>query len=599
MYSKRIFSIYVRILIGASLLSYYFFFFKGAEIIYASTPTPSPPSVSDSPDPQKGGSDVSFSCSGCSAASGETIKLFVCRSNDLRCILESEWSYKVPITINNTQNSNSLTDYQILVTMDTNSLISAGKMRDDCGDIRFFDPDNTSSQLNYWIESGCNSTNTKIWVKVPSISAGSTKTIYMYYGNPNAQSESDGNATFLFFDDFTELPSSPKWSEHNPDELTVYKSIVNGTIFKVQAKGPDTNWHPVYWVANLTIQESIEFRIKLKWESSDTSSTVAQLMKSTASDSDRYLMLRYNWYDDDLRLRVVVGGTATTLDEAANVGWRNRDWFIFRGVFDVGKEDAYYEALDGSLYYHLSGSDSQLTYPFYLSIVYNCKRTSIVLTQYWDWIFVRKYTDPEPTVSIGSEQTTDSSSYLWTKSSTAVSSDPSATYTCPSCTYSINTYYGATYSVEEGVWTSFTSSQTFTCKKENTCACSENTECYSGSCKQDPDGSGAFCCNSDQCSHDGSCSPVVELSSTGASACVEGENIDHNSAGNSHPNYAVFDGQLYYCGTSDSDTSPYPQVTNLIPGDQIGICKCKFDGTFECSTEILKSWKGGRFRILS
>ncbi|MGC9132733.1 MAG: hypothetical protein ACP5HJ_03840, partial [Candidatus Micrarchaeia archaeon] len=39
----------------------------------------------------------------------------------------SGWSYRRPITISNTQNSNTLSDYQVLVTLDTASLISASK----------------------------------------------------------------------------------------------------------------------------------------------------------------------------------------------------------------------------------------------------------------------------------------------------------------------------------------------------------------------------------------------------------------------------------------------------------------------------------------
>ena len=110
------------------------------------------------------------------------------------------WGWRKPITINNTQNSNTLTDYQVLVTLDTKSLISAGKMRSDCGDIRFTDENN--NLLNYWIESGCNTTSTKIWVKVPNIPASSSTTIYVYYGNSSATSLSNGDATFPLFDDF-------------------------------------------------------------------------------------------------------------------------------------------------------------------------------------------------------------------------------------------------------------------------------------------------------------------------------------------------------------------------------------------------------------
>jgi len=119
----------------------------------------------------------------------------------------ASWLYRRPVTINNTQNTNTLTDYQVLVTLDTASLITEGKMRDDCGDIRFVDSDGTTL-LNYWIESGCNSTDTKIWVKVPEIPASSRKIIYVYYGNPNATSMSNGTTTFDFFDDFTTLDTN-------------------------------------------------------------------------------------------------------------------------------------------------------------------------------------------------------------------------------------------------------------------------------------------------------------------------------------------------------------------------------------------------------
>ena len=104
-------------------------------------------------------------------------------------LIKEGWKYYKIVTYNNSLNTN-LNDYSILVILDTASLISAGEMRSDCGDIRFTDSDGTTL-LNYWIESGCNTPNTKIWVKVPNIPANSIKTIYLYYGNPNAESQSN------------------------------------------------------------------------------------------------------------------------------------------------------------------------------------------------------------------------------------------------------------------------------------------------------------------------------------------------------------------------------------------------------------------------
>lgn len=106
----------------------------------------------------------------------------------------TNWNYRKATTISNT--GSTLSDYQVLTTIDTAILISAGKMRSDCGDIRFTDTDGSTS-LPYWIESGPNTASTKTWIKIPSISAGAN-TIYMYYGNPSVTSISNGTGFDIY-----------------------------------------------------------------------------------------------------------------------------------------------------------------------------------------------------------------------------------------------------------------------------------------------------------------------------------------------------------------------------------------------------------------
>jgi hypothetical protein len=106
---------------------------------------------------------------------------------------DNRWKYSMPITINNS--GSALTDYQVLITVDTATPRIAGKMQASGADIRFKDSDNRTD-LCYWIESGINTTSTKIWVKVPSVPNGS-KTVYMYYGNPSATSASNESMTFI------------------------------------------------------------------------------------------------------------------------------------------------------------------------------------------------------------------------------------------------------------------------------------------------------------------------------------------------------------------------------------------------------------------
>ncbi|MCD6482789.1 MAG: DUF2341 domain-containing protein [Candidatus Aenigmarchaeota archaeon] len=117
--------------------------------------------------------------------------------------------YKREITINNSANNQNLTNYQIKINIDTASLIASGKMNDDCSDIRFYYHDNSTGseqKIPYWIEPGtCNTTSTEIWIKVPFIPDNQTDIgfgkgiakVYMYYGNPSATSESNGDAVFM------------------------------------------------------------------------------------------------------------------------------------------------------------------------------------------------------------------------------------------------------------------------------------------------------------------------------------------------------------------------------------------------------------------
>ena len=121
------------------------------------------------------------------------------------------WAYYQSVTITN-PNGSGLTDFQVKVTVNTQTLIGAGKLQSDGDDLRFTD-DTGTMLLSYWIESGLNTASTVLWVKIPSLPTGNT-TVRLYYGNPSASAASNGEATFLLFDDFdgSSLNTS-KWTE--------------------------------------------------------------------------------------------------------------------------------------------------------------------------------------------------------------------------------------------------------------------------------------------------------------------------------------------------------------------------------------------------
>lgn len=127
------------------------------------------------------------------------ILLFVLASQEhLYAQCYPAYSYSKKVSFRNT--GSALTDFQVKVEVNTQELISAGQMLASGNDIRFTDA--SCNNLSYWIESGINTANTIIWVKVNSLAANAITILTMYYGNPSATAASNGAATFESFDDF-------------------------------------------------------------------------------------------------------------------------------------------------------------------------------------------------------------------------------------------------------------------------------------------------------------------------------------------------------------------------------------------------------------
>ncbi len=127
-------------------------------------------------------------------------------STPLKSWLDEDWLKRAQVMINNDNNSQSLTNYQVKITVP----YQAG-MKADFSDLRFTDEDKIT-QISHWVESKTDSNQATVWVKVPQVSANSNKTIYMYYSNPDAVSKSNGSNTFDFFDDFNSGSISSNWT---------------------------------------------------------------------------------------------------------------------------------------------------------------------------------------------------------------------------------------------------------------------------------------------------------------------------------------------------------------------------------------------------
>jgi hypothetical protein len=144
------------------------------------------------------------------------------------------WKYRKQINI--TGQSGAGTNYQVLLkigesigssNVDFNLDMLSAKFpsaKNDGGDLRFTSSDGITL-LNFWVEdvSGTAPNRVaKIWVKVAD-DLGTNKSIYCYYGNFNTHNASNGDGTFLLFDDFegTGDVDNSKWG-------TVYTVSLQG-----------------------------------------------------------------------------------------------------------------------------------------------------------------------------------------------------------------------------------------------------------------------------------------------------------------------------------------------------------------------------------
>ncbi|RLI91177.1 MAG: hypothetical protein DRO95_04840, partial [Candidatus Altiarchaeales archaeon] len=110
-----------------------------------------------------------------------------------------KWDYRKEINISE-NSGNNLSEYQILIILNTTNF-NYSKTNDNGSDIRFIFFNETSKkniEIPYYIEEWNSSGESKIWVKIPYIEASSNTTIYLYYGNPDAESKSNISETFSY-----------------------------------------------------------------------------------------------------------------------------------------------------------------------------------------------------------------------------------------------------------------------------------------------------------------------------------------------------------------------------------------------------------------
>jgi len=302
------------------------------------------------------------------------------------------WSYSVPITINNA--GGALTNYQVLITVNTAALVTASKMQSGGQDIRITDADKCT-QLNFWIETGTmNTATTNIWVNVPSIATGS-KTIYLYYGNNAAVTASNGTTTFNFFDDFTGAT------------LDITKWTATGA-YSVAADQVTITTGAVYSNSTVSSQPGYISEAKVKWNAPLTANysglAIANVQATVGSNtnSNKLVYLMTNSGSAAVQ-QWAANGTAASY----NITGGNTQFTATAGTsYIIG-----FAVTPANILFYQNRVLANTyagtwTSPFYLWLGYftgNTSGTADITDIATDWVIVRQYASTVPTTSIGAE----------------------------------------------------------------------------------------------------------------------------------------------------------------------------------------------------
>jgi uncharacterized repeat protein (TIGR01451 family) len=323
-----------------------------------------------------------------------------------------DWNYRREVIITN--DGNLLSYYHVLVKLDENNF-DFSRAKVDGSDLRFTHSDGTTL-LAYWIESwDSNNQLAYVWVKVPTLVNGDT-VIYLYHDNPTAVAISDGTTTFDFFDDYwCQFPGAgcKLWGGNDPiqpiQNLEKPGGKANSFAINLQSIDP---WQvlsgsPTASGGILILPEGTGIRTINSYQYKavgfranyglGTGREWAGFINGTGGQrtmigdrpehvDDLYLINRVT--EDETVLLPRVGGM--NWHEAYHtyeVRWSNG---ISKGDVDHGASTAT-STLPGQV------PSSLLPVTFYNDAGSN---TSLMV----DFVYIRQYRNPEPTVTLGQEQ---------------------------------------------------------------------------------------------------------------------------------------------------------------------------------------------------
>ena len=291
------------------------------------------------------------------------------------------WPYWKVISI--TGQAGSGTDYQVELEIGDSAggdFNLGGRCTNFPQDIRITDDDGTTL-LDHFVED-LTADPIVVHIEVKD-DLGSNRDIRIYYGKSGETTASNGDNTFLFFDDFpgSSLDTS-KWDGSGVGSVSVSNSIIDfAPYYDIQSKASFGNNHILEYYANLV---------------NDRATTG---FCTPGNNLDAYWNAFF--IDDAGPVRYTTAGddSSTTYDNSPNVDFLNT-WRRFKIAKSSTDVKSY---IDDTLELtSIKGTGISREIRFSTDIPTATANGDLRI----DWVFVRKYNSPEPAFSsAGAEQT--------------------------------------------------------------------------------------------------------------------------------------------------------------------------------------------------
>lgn len=299
------------------------------------------------------------------------------------------WTYSQSFTV--AQKSGAGAGYAINLTIYATSGTSSGNIlylnshaKADFSDLRFTASDG-STLLQYWMQMS-NSTTAIFWVKLTDNLSSGSSTVYVYYGDSGASSVANGEQTFPFFDDFP-------------------GASLNTSKWTVRGGSPTVSNSVLYLATGAMINSTSTFGY-------NTTFATCALVNASDTGNNGYGLLGYsdtiivagatsnsNYFVCDYaspyyRGRDITAGTGTLVTMAES---RVLEYKIYDVTLNSGR--ATFQMLQNSSYSPTGAVKVITTNVPSISMAAELIARATYASEVWsDWVYVRNYVSPEPTL---------------------------------------------------------------------------------------------------------------------------------------------------------------------------------------------------------